>query len=99
MPATLITTRAMVTSTSTAAISLALSGVLPGRTLTDRQRPRAQSRGAIGRSLRGRQPHDVANAAQGVQQVRLCRVDLAAQDGDIGLDDAGVAAEVVVPDV
>src|SRR5262245_23129375 len=45
------------------------------------------------------EPHDVAHATQGVQQVRLCRIDLAAQHRDVGLDDAGVAAEVVVPDV
>src|SRR4029079_7381516 len=48
----------------------------------------------------GRQPQDVADAALGVdQRGEAIGVDLASQVGDVGLDDAGLTAEVVVPDV
>src|SRR6185369_11975042 len=42
---------------------------------------------------------DVPHAPQRVQQPLLPGVDLAAQVGDVGLDDVHVAAEVVAPDV
>ena len=59
----------------------------------------ARSSSADGGDQCTRQPHHVAHAAQRVQQPRLAGVDLAAQIGDVGLDDVGVAAEVVVPHV
>src|SRR5476649_2360813 len=43
------------------------------------------------------QPQDVTDAAFGLDESRLLHVDLASQVGDVGLDDAGLAAEVVVP--
>src|SRR5260221_10078539 len=46
-----------------------------------------------------RHAKDVADATKGVDQPRLTGVDLAAQVGDVRLDDAVVAAEVVAPDV
>src|SRR6266568_2351569 len=50
----------------------------------------------VTRSVR-REPQDVADAADGVDQPWLDHVDLAAQVGDVGLDDAGLAVEVVAP--
>src|SRR6266540_6138148 len=53
------------------------------------------------RSVKGLpgQPQAVADTAHGVDQRRLLEVDLFAQVTDVGLDDAGIAAEVVAPDV
>src|SRR5580692_12857830 len=44
--------------------------------------------------LRRWKPQHVPDAAQGVDQPGLLGVDLAPQHGYVGLDDAGVAAEV-----
>ncbi len=46
-----------------------------------------------------RQPQAVADAAHGMDQPRLLEVDLFAQVADVVLDDPGIAAEVVAPDV
>src|SRR4051794_6310984 len=54
---------------------------------------------ASARSGATRQPEGVAHPADGVQQPRVGGVDLAAQVGDVGLDDVGLAVEVVVPHV
>src|SRR4051812_47667042 len=80
--ATPITSRAMVTSVRTAAMSLTRSGT-----------------SAMKRTIRASdgQAEDVTHAAQRVDQARLGDVDLAPQIGDVGLDDAVVTAEVVVP--
>src|SRR4051794_39024010 len=51
------------------------------------------------RSGTAREPQGVAHPADRVQQPRLGRVDLAAQVGDVGLHDVGLAVEVVVPHV
>src|SRR6266702_813169 len=50
-------------------------------------------------TLGSRQPQHVPHAAQGVDQPGLLGVYLAPQHGHVRLDDAGVTAEVVVPDV
>src|SRR3954464_7292937 len=44
-----------------------------------------------------RGPQRVAHAAGGVDERRAVLVELLAQVADVGLQDAGVAAEVVVP--
>src|SRR3954463_13988742 len=49
------------------------------------------------RSGTTREPQRVPPPADRVQQPRLGRVDLAAQVGDVRLDDVGLAVEVVVP--
>src|SRR5215469_13878614 len=86
------------TSARVAVISLTCSGVRAESCLSDCHAAGDRvGRAMPGGRLRGGEAHYVADAAQGVQQVRLGRVDLAAQDGDVRLDDAGVAAEVVVP--
>src|SRR5215831_9579941 len=96
MPATLITPRAIATRASTAVISLIRSGVRPGSRRTFCQRPlNPDSSDMLGR----REPEHVPDAAQGVDQPWPAAVHLAAQHGHIGLDDPGVAAEVVVPHV
>src|SRR5579875_1651138 len=59
----------------------------------------ADMTGDLAVRLARREPEHVTDAAEGVQQVRLGGVDLAAQHGDVRLHDPGVAAEVVVPDV
>src|ERR1700745_3220185 len=83
---------ASATSASSAVISLTRSGV--------RCESRASAfRVMTDRVLRGRQPEHVADPAQGVDEPRLNRVDLPAEHGHVGLHDAGVATEVVVPHV
>src|SRR5215208_8410063 len=42
-------------------------------------------------------PQHVADAADGVDEVRLDRVDLLAEVADVQLDDVGPALEVVLP--
>ena len=59
--------------------------------------PSRRRRAGCGSGARAAQ--HVADAAHGVDQRLIARVDLAAQVGDVGLDDVAVAAEVVVPDV
>src|SRR5579862_6764170 len=49
--------------------------------------------------LRGREAEHVPDPSQGVDEPGLLGVDLAAHHRDVGLDDAGVAPEVVVPHV
>src|SRR3954452_1213070 len=51
------------------------------------------------RSGSTREPQGVAHPTDRVQQPRVGGVDLAAQVGDVGLDDVGLAVEVVVPHV
>jgi hypothetical protein len=48
---------------------------------------------------RARRRQPVAHAAHGLDERRAVHVDLLAQVAHVGLDVAGVAAEVVVPDV
>src|ERR1022692_9396 len=95
------------TSASSAAISLSRSGVRRGsariaasarRDPDDGPGPGAGPADITSPLGRG-EPEYVANTAQGVQEVWLGGVDLAAQDRDVGLDDARIAAEVVVPDM
>src|SRR5579862_3652673 len=50
-------------------------------------------------SLWGRNPQDVADAADGVNQARLTLVDLAPQVADARLHHIPVAARVAIPDV
>src|SRR5258707_14905907 len=104
----LMTTSASATRASSAVISLTRNGVRSARR-------RSASTGCLAalpklavpapletienRDLRGREPEDVANPAQGVDQPRIDRVDLPAEHGDVGRHNAGVAPEVVVPDV
>ena len=58
--------------------------------------PRRARRSA---ELQAGDPEHVADAPQRVDQVGLHQVDLAAEVGDVGLDDVAVAVEVVVPHV
>src|SRR5260370_31826043 len=99
MLAKLITASAMMTSASTAEISLVCRGPRPGSSLTARQRA-ADPEGADADIGLGRgEPEHVPDTAQRVDQPRLGAVDLAAEYGHIRLDDPGVTPEVVVPDV
>src|SRR4051812_10895924 len=68
-------------------------GAAPSPTLRGMPRPRSTATP----SLSARFAQDVSHSAKSVQQSLLPRVDLAAQIGDIGLDDVDVAAEVVAP--
>src|SRR5674476_1063665 len=43
------------------------------------------------------QAQDITHAAPGLDQCRFFHVDLASKVRDVGLDDAGLTAEVVVP--
>src|SRR5215831_9020524 len=99
MLAMLITASAMTTSASTAEISLVCRGTRPGSSLRACQWA-ADPEGADADIRLGRgKPQHVPDAAQRVDQPRLGAVDLAAEHGHVRLDDPGVAAEVVVPDV
>ncbi len=97
----LITASAMTTSVSTAVIILIRSGVRSGSRRSDCQNPPGSPRTVVIGARVPKTPgaEDVADAAQGVQQVRLGGVDLAAQHRHVRLHDAGVPAEVVVPDM
>src|SRR6266511_1394455 len=106
MLARLISASVTVTSASTAAISLTRSGVrASSRPAADHGRAAAAATGfdptrAIsGRLLAVGEPQHVPDAADGVDQPRFDRVDLAAQVRHVRLDDAAVALEVVVPHV
>src|SRR5215475_14740673 len=94
MPATLMVARATATSASTAVISLIRSGTRPGSRWAFCQRRLSPD---LDDMLGGRKPEHVPDAAQGVDQPWSAAVHLAAQHGHVGLDDPGVAAEVVVP--
>src|SRR6266545_7392705 len=102
MPATLISVAATVTSASMATISLRRSGVRSSSLLAAGHglAVSAASRRRRSPPISGvRQPQHVPDAPDRVQQPRLDGVDLAAEVGDVRLDDAAVAAEVVVPHV
>src|SRR5438270_12119832 len=100
-------TSAAATSTSSDVISLVRSGVRSERSRSAARgrfvqwRPMLLAPCAVmaERTLRSRQPQHVPHAAQGVDQPRLLRIHLAAEPGHVRLDDAGVAAVVVVPDM
>src|SRR5215471_2056000 len=97
MLATLITTRAMTTSARTAVISLIRIGTRPAACCIACQRPGDAGGTNVDMRLGRGEAEDVPYAAQGVDQPRLGAVHLAAEHGHVGLDDPGVAAEVVVP--
>src|SRR5690349_20725892 len=78
-----VSTSSAVTRASTAATSLTRSGVRSRKDFT----------------CSGLQAQDVPDAPDGVDQPRVGHVDLAPQVRDVGLDDAVVATEVVVPHV
>src|SRR5215470_2741395 len=61
--------------------------------------PAPPIRGEAVAASRGRDPHDVADAADRVDQPRLAVVELAPQIADVGLDDVAVPVEAVVPHV
>src|SRR6476659_6296327 len=96
----------MATSTMSIATSLTRSGVRRARaagapTTVAALDGRAGAASGVAALIPSpaRQPHGVADPAQGVDQPWLRGVDLLAQVGDVGLDHVRVAAEVVVPDV
>src|SRR5215207_10635811 len=103
MLATLISASETVTSTKTATMSRTRNGVRASSRRHARQgRATSTPTGShrpTGILLAIRQAQDVADPADGVDQPRLDRVDLATQVRHVRLDDAGVAPEVVVPDV
>src|SRR5215831_21067902 len=99
MPAMLMAASAMTTSASTAVISLIRSGTRPGSCRIFCQRRLRPNPDDMSGLLRGRKPEHVPDAAQGVDQPWPAAVHLTAQHGHVGLDDPGVAAEVVVPHV
>src|SRR3954470_9964930 len=85
-----------VTRTTSSATSVILSGTRGARS-AGRPEPFTCSWWTGGRSGAAREPQRVPDAADGVQQPGLGGVDLAPQVGDVGLDDVGLAVEVVVP--
>src|SRR5215469_18818977 len=99
MLAKLITASAMTTSASTAEISLVCSGTRPGSSLTACQWEAGPVGAGADIRLGRRQSQHVPDAAQRVDQPRLGAVDLAAEHGHVRLDDPGLTAEVVVPDM
>src|SRR6516165_11570756 len=99
MLAKLITASAMTTSASTAEISLVFRGTRPGSILTACQWAAGPVGAGADIRLGRRQAQHVPDAAQRVDQPRLGAVDLAAEHGHVRLDDPGVTAEVVVPDM
>src|SRR5215467_9446356 len=92
---TLMTVSAIATSASRADTSLMRSETWSGSSRRGSQNRR--KREDMARPLRRGQPEHVSDAAQGVDQPRPAAVHLASQHGHVGLDDPGVAAEVVVP--
>src|SRR5487761_124389 len=98
MPAMLMIDRATATSASTAVISLIRSGTRPGTRRISCQRLLNPDWTDMS-ELRGRKPEHVPDPPQSVDQPRPAAVHLAAQHGHVGLDDPGVATEVVVPHV
>src|SRR5450432_4155364 len=99
MPAMLMTASAIATSASSAEMSLTRSGVRSGSCRAAVHRRAGGEGTAMMVRLGRREPEHVADPAEGVQQVRLGGVDLAPQHGHVRLHDAGVTAEVVVPDM
>src|ERR1700685_2312956 len=99
MPAMLMTTSAIATSASSAEMSLTRSGVRPGSCRAAFHRRAGGEVTAMMVRLGRREPEHVADSAERVQQVRLGGIDLAPQYGDVRLHDAGITAEVVVPDM
>src|SRR6201996_5209265 len=96
----------MTTSASTAAISLVRKGARSESRLSLADRLgrafwwlASTSTAMTGPALRRREPQHVPDASKGVDQPWLLGVDLAPEHRDVGLDDPGVTAEVVVPDV